>query len=485
MKRRITITALLLLTAASLQGQAVRGVQARSRPKKPKVPNLTEMTVPPAAAPEAALDYRLLPEPLDETPGNAALLYQMAQQLMLQNSKKSTDRWRAKLRDWQELPNEKLPAEEVRKMLEYYWRPLRQVELAARRETCDWGLPVRSEGINLLLSPLHQYRALAKVLLIQARMEIAQNKFDDALYTLQTGYAMGQHLAEGPTLIHALVGIAISSLMNGGVEEMMQAGGGPNLYWALAEMPRPTVSLRKALRYESSWLFYQAPLLRKVRKGKLTPEELHRLPAEFATVLQYVELAAGSTDQAGRRLMFTGLALKVYPQAKRRLVAKGYTEEQIKAMPVAQAVGMYSMARFMYWRDEMAKWSSLPYWQAHDGMQRTRAAFDKAMVKNSLAEGFPFTNLLPSLWRACFISTRLDRHVAALQTIEAVRMYVAKEGKLPAGLSDILDAPAPIDPMTGKPFEYKVDGRSFTLTCPAPSGIRPEDGAVFKVTVEE
>ena len=481
MKRRITITALLLLTAAPLQGQAVRGVQACSRPKKPKVPNLTEMTVHPAAAPEAALDYRLLPESLDETPGNAALLYQMAQQLMPERSK---DQWRDKLSDWQELPIEKLPAEDVSEMLKSYRSSLRQVELAARRETCDWGLPVRSEGINLLIGPLQAYRTLAKALLIQARMEIAGSRFDDALHTLQTGHAMGRHLAEGPTLIHSLIGVAISSVMSNGVSEMMQAGGGPNLYWALAGMPRPIVSVRKAFRYESSWFFYHAPLLRKVQKGKLTPEELRRLPAELARASQYIEEAGGFGDETERRLISTGVALKVYPKAKRYLAARGYADEQIKAFPVPQVVGMYSIGRFVYWRDEILKWLSLPYWQAHDGMWRSQATLREAMG-NDPADGFPFTLLLPNLARAYFICTRLDRYVAALQTIEAIRVYAAKEGKLPAKLSNIVDPPAPIDPMTGKPFEYEVDGRIFTLSCPAPSGMKPDDGDVFKVTVAE
>ena len=43
-------------------------------PKAPKGPELTELTVHPAPAPAAALDYRLLPELLDQTPGDAAPL---------------------------------------------------------------------------------------------------------------------------------------------------------------------------------------------------------------------------------------------------------------------------------------------------------------------------------------------------------------------------------------------------------------------------
>ena len=472
MKRTVIAIALLLLTTAPLLGQS-------AAPKAPKGPKLTELTVHPAPAPAAALDYRLLPELLDQTPGNAAPLYFLAQQTMPPRDK---DPWRQKLIKWCELPTDKLPAHEVRKMLAAYRAPLRQIELAGRRETCDWDLPIRSEGISLIIPTLSQYRTLARVLVVKARLEIAEGKYDQAVRTLQTGYAMSRHLAEGPTIINSLVAIAISALLNEGVQDMMQAKDGPNLYWALAEMPRPTGALRKAIRYESSWVFFQAPTLRKAHKGKLTPAEARRLPEEFGKALTWYSMPATGAPEERNRMLFAAVALKVYPQAKKHLAAKGYTKAQINAMPVAQVVAMYSLGRFMYWRDEMFKWFSLPYWQAHEGIRRAEAAFARASKRNP-AEGFPFTMLLPSLGRASFMSVRLDRQMAALQTIEAVRMYAAKEGKLPARLGDIIDAPAPIDPMTGKQFRYEVKGRTFTLTSPAPSGMGPDDGAVFKVTL--
>ena len=479
MRRITTAIALLLLTASPLPGQIHSVAASPTRPappKAPKGPKLTELTVHPAPAPAAALDYRLLPELLDQTPGDAAPLYFLAQQTMPER-----DRWDEKLRKWQDVPLDKLPADEAHRMLSEYRTPLRQIELAGRRETCDWGLPIRSEGISLVIPPMSAYRTLARVLLVKARLEIAAGNYDQAVQTLQTGYAMGRHVAEGRTLIHALVAVAISALLNEGVEDLMEAKGGPNLYWALAEMPRPTISLRKALRSEGSLAFFQSPTLRKAHKGKLTPAEIRRLPEEFGKAMMWYGVATGGREERNRAI-FAAVALTVYPQAKKHLATKGYTPEQIKAMPVAQVVSMYSLGRYMYWRGELFKWFSLPYWQAHEGIRRTNAAFAK-VSKSSPAEGFPFTMLLPSLSRSYFMSARLDRRIAALQTIEAVRMYAAKEGKLPAKLGDIIDAPAPIDPVTGKQFQYEVKGRTFTLTGPAPPGMTPDNGAVYRVTL--
>lgn len=62
---------------------------------------------------------------------------------------------------------------------------------------------------------------------------------------------------------------------------------------------------------------------------------------------------------------------------------------------------------------------------------------------------------------------RLDRHIAALQNIEALRSTAAKtDGKFPAALSDTL-IEVPNDPVTGKPFIYtQTTGSRASLKSP-------------------
>ena len=67
---------------------------------------------------------------------------------------------------------------------------------------------------------------------------------------------------------------------------------------------------------------------------------------------------------------------------------------------------------------------------------------------------------------------RVDRKLDVAQIIEAVRLYAAGHGgSLPASLDAITEAPAPLDPATGKPYNYKVNGTTATLTAPAPPGL--------------
>lgn len=47
-----------------------------------------------------------------------------------------------------------------------------------------------------------------------------------------------------------------------------------------------------------------------------------------------------------------------------------------------------------------------------------------------------------------------DRRVAALRTIEALRLHaVSHDGKLPESLGHVTEVPIPDDPATGKPLE--------------------------------
>ena len=61
---------------------------------------------------------------------------------------------------------------------------------------------------------------------------------------------------------------------------------------------------------------------------------------------------------------------------------------------------------------------------------------------------------------------RTDRRFAALEYVEALRMYAARNGRWPAVPADVTDVPLPDDPMTGKPFEYRVRENKAVVAAP-------------------
>ena len=108
---------------------------------------------------------------------------------------------------------------------------------------------------------------------------------------------------------------------------------------------------------------------------------------------------------------------------------------------------------------------NLPYWQSANRGDSSRLLKVEDKLANPLLT--LFQDLLPALNAARLAGVRSERQFDALQCIEAIRLYAAThDGKLPASLEAMTETPAPIDPGTGKPFGYKVDGDSASLTAP-------------------
>jgi len=64
--------------------------------------------------------------------------------------------------------------------------------------------------------------------------------------------------------------------------------------------------------------------------------------------------------------------------------------------------------------------------------------------------------------------TRLDRHVAAMQCLEGIRLYMTiNDGQLPDNLTGITEIRLPKDPVTHKPFMYHRGDNKFILESPA------------------
>jgi hypothetical protein len=474
MKHATTILLAILGATAPAAAQMVLMPDSApaTRPVEPK-PQVIRLKAAPAAEPRPALAWQLLPEYLDQTPGNAAQLYYVAAPLV-PSGKDAHERLIRAYEQFRTAP-EKLSREEIRSLTDRYPSALRQVELAARRERCLWDMPIRSEGYRLIIPAMSKYRTLGKVLCLRAWLHIADGSYDKAVHDLQTGLGMARHLAAGPTLIHSMVAVSIAAIMLEPVDTLIQAPGAPNLYWALTVLPRPFVNLRRAMEYERCSLYLHFPQLRRPGPAGLTTQQWQALMNELWLLMAEAMLPVRS------ELRNLALSVYTYPRAKRFLIAQGSKPADVEAMPVQQVIGAYWLDVYEQTRDEIFKWFNVPYWQARDGVQRSAAALQEASRRH---KGNLFLALLPSLSRAYFLTTKLDRRLAALRCIEAVRMHaVSHGGKPPAELSEIHLVPVPADPITGKPFGYKVAGKTVTLEGPAPPGGSPSDALHYELTL--
>ena len=206
---------------------------------------LIRLRVSPAPAPKPALKYQLLPELAEMNPGNPVQGYMkcfMEQQKFFFD-KAAFDR-REKLLA---MPLKELQGQD---MLEYGGFPLTQADWAARLDTPDWQvlLKIKSDSFALLVPELQEIRLLANPLKVRFRSEVASGRFDRAMHTAKTMFAMARHLGEHPTLIGTLVGLSMANSAIGPLEELIEQPGSPNLYWALTALPAPLVSVEMGAR---------------------------------------------------------------------------------------------------------------------------------------------------------------------------------------------------------------------------------------------
>ena len=118
---------------------------------------------------------------------------------------------------------------------------------------------------------LNEYRELAFVIQLWARLEISRGGYQGALLAMQAGFTMARQLGEGPTIIQDIVGIAVAAIMCREVEYYVQAREAPCLYAALADLPRPFIDVEKAIEREKANLKDSSVLVRGQSEEQLKP----------------------------------------------------------------------------------------------------------------------------------------------------------------------------------------------------------------------
>lgn len=477
------ITLFSVIALAILATCGISSAQEEHRPPEP-----TKLTLSPAAEPTPAMKHELLPPFLDRREGNAVPLY-MKTLLMLNDSGIDNKSWE-KISVWLETPPNELPRKEVRAALEPLNSVYGDLQLAARRDRCDWSIAIRERGpaiFGTLLPEVQGFRSLGRLLALKARSEIAEGKYDEAIQTLQIGYTLSRHVTEQPFIVSGLVGVAIANQMSQQLEQLLTAKDSPNMYWAIAALPDPLIDARPAMELEGSTLFLMYPELNELESKELTPLQWRKLWRRY-----FIETAGlvneldgqdqpdfgDAVKQLARVAMADALLESRYPAAKKNLTAIGYDEKVVEAMPKAQVVLLSEVATFKRRRDETFKWAHVPYWKAEKHLNKIEAQLRERAgkgAKDKFETGSIADLILPSMNAAIQAYRSADHRLAALRTIEAIRMYAAgHDGKLPAALRDIEVVPIPINPYTGQPAIYELDAEKAvaTLTMPSPRADR-------------
>jgi hypothetical protein len=425
------------------------------------------------ALPSPVLRYPLLPELRDLKSGNAVPHYRDAIKAV-RDATQALDnpRYYERFDRWRQMPLDRLPRQQMHAVFSVFDPALLKVDEAARHELVDWELTekLRKMGIGTLLPDVQQMREFAAILSVRVRLALAEGRTDDALRDVQTLMAIARDTAHAPVLICDLVGIAIANIALGQVDEIIQQPGAPNLYWSLADLPQPFVDLRMALQGEriaAYGTFRDMPLSRQDAGKVMTPEQVKM------TVKMAEGLSRGEID-IPRPVAAVNFGLDMqrkHEWAKRSLVEAGWPSDAVEKMPHVQVALLHGFLDYEKGLDDARTWINLPYWQASPalvGIEKEHRAY--LGIPGPKQPALPIGSLMgPAMTKVLYARTRIERKVAALRCLEALRLYAAAhEGRLPVSLAEVKDVPIPVDPFTGKPFDYEPNGtQRATLSGPS------------------
>jgi hypothetical protein len=406
-----------------------------------------------AAEPSTPLRYRFWPAENELKAGDAKVhFFRTAVSFKsIQDNKVMQENFRV----WEEMreTGKSLPVSEIRNMLRPYRLQLDELDQMALCDHQNLDLRLRelrgSDVYAVLLEEVQLARTMAKMLRWRMIEQAADGDWDGFTRTGRTGYRLARLVGTGETLIHSLVGVAISQIISQEVQQAAQLKGCPNFYWALACLPRPMFDIRSAMELETSISERVFPFLVECRQGPLTEQVVQEKWEKMVASLRDID----SNFSPAARLVG---ALSV-EKARANLLQRGWTEEKLKLYPVMQLV-LIDMDDTLRARGEMLmRYFLLPDHVGQPLRVQANTEFEHWMREEKSLASVVASLLFPAVMQVSSAARRPDYVLAGMMTREALRMHVEKHGTLPATLADLDSVPAISNPYTNQPFDYSAE----------------------------
>lgn len=444
------------------------------------------LSISPMASPTPVFQYRLLPLASELRDGNAVPIFL---RLVHEQNDASRKRWMEDPKPWVEGPFDETPWAEARELVKSMSNFFRQMDLGARRKSAEWNYTLdQGTVVDLLLPDLQAMRYYVPIQVLRTRLQLSDGDFAGAADSLTTGFAFSRQVAEAPTLISGLVGIACANQFADCVADFIERPGAPNLYWALTALPRPLIDLRKQMEYEQRFFEMEFPEIRELDRPR-SPAQWDALLKQLRLRVKQIESTMGDST-----VIMTKPAAVTSPddpasQSPDLPAAKRYLAERrklttaaIDAMPPAQILMLYLIGVNHDIRDEQFTAVYLGYPEA----RKTLAASAEKLTAVPDSEAARLAKLwLPAIQKVQNAQSRLDRKIAALRVIEALRLHAAaNQGQLPDSLDQVKVVPIPVDPGTGQAFEYRKEGGKAVITSRLPGETNDKFGLRYTIAIK-
>lgn len=417
-----------------------------------------------APLPDPALEYRFWPAEHELQPGDATPLYLRA--LVWRMQPNLYDRISQGYAEVTEDPLAEPLTSEQAAAIQHLLQQGQVDKLMAELRRATFREPARSyhrleqlQGIEFfkyLLPEVHEMRMVARLLDLQIRLDIAEGNYEEAAARIRDGVRLGASLGDDQLIIAQLVGAAIIGIMLDDARQLASATEAPNLYWALASLPRPIVSIDKSIAFETSFAkrFLAEPL---PPSGAAHAEAWRVYAVEKAGDI--VRAVRGESPSLKLEAAVALGLITAYPDAQQNLLDAGYTTMQIEAMSAIEVVVRALRREFQATGQKIEAWSMLPM-IVTEPQRDAYAVMEQGYRQASRAPAASLKSLLWSLMPAVGAATqagvRLQVQVDSRMTIEAIRAHIAETGALPTDLESLDPVPAIPDPRTGDHFAWHL-----------------------------
>jgi hypothetical protein len=373
-----------------------------------------------------------------------------------------------------EIRPDALPLDEVKKYLVLTSFQPQFLEEARQLDSFSLERNIRDveSPIGYLLPEIQSMRELARLQSLRCRVAVAENRADDAVEILGQQFALAAHLSEDEFVISNLVGAAVASIAWTDLTYVLEMPDAPNLYWALSTLPKPLIDMKKSLALERQLVFQQLRSLRDVDET-LKPAGYWQVFVDdiFPQLTQFSGLADTSNfstdDSPLNRAGMVAMIAAAYPGARHYLIEElKLPIEQVDQYPTAQVVFL-AMRRFSERSsDEVFKWNYLPFAIvfANDYFVKSKDERERQVAQFGWFT-FAADSLLGWQGSAGSAQQRVEMQIAMTTTVESIRSFAAENGgQMPESIEG-LPLPAPVNPVTAKPYEYTKKRNTATLTA--------------------
>jgi hypothetical protein len=424
-----------------------------------------DFSIRPQPTPQLKTTYRLLPDDSEVVEGNAVVVLLR----LPYDENPYVDKIRKDLKQLLEMD---IDDPELKKLFSRY--PFeRGIKRAAKMRQATWEYDTTNKPIhNVFLPDVNNLRLwLGHVYSLRIGQQINRGDFDGALENLQAQFACSRHIARTPFLVSQSIANANYKMALINLEFWSKQTNAPNLYWALEMLPDDLLDLRESWDWQSAMLYSAMPSLEVKDMPEVGSPVWDKIFDEFSQYMADLMQEPLGENQA------KALHKKMFEQSKIELTSKyGYNSDEIGKMLPQEMIMRWILKEVGQVDSDIVAYVSTNPQRAMPKLVEIAQKIDQRKQEFGVSTT-PFIELAVNFY---LMPYHFNRWVKQLQAVESIRDYLAKhDNQLPSSLEQ-LDLPVSIDPLTGLPFEYVLEGEKAILRTPIMNGFEEQTKALYR-----